>query len=144
MDGRADALKGSGIDRNLFATFDVHLDRHIRAVFATPAISDSDARQIGIDGYVYLYPLISMDVTRRVSTNVEAGKKPGLRLAGAFQHFRKFPTAEFREVVRPNFDMPYWLAWFDVSKEPNPNTQCTARRPKQSAAREHPLELPHP
>jgi len=33
MDGRADALKGSGIDRNLFATFDVIYDRHIRAVF---------------------------------------------------------------------------------------------------------------
>jgi len=112
--------------------------------FATPAISDNDARQFGIDAYVYLYPLISMDVTRRVSTNVEAGKKPGLRLAGAFQHFRKFPTAEFREVVRPNFDMPYWLAWLDVSKEPNLNTLCTARGPKQSAAREHPLELPYP
>jgi len=85
-----------------------------------------------------------MDVTRCVSTNVEAGKKPGLWLPGAFQHFRKFPTVEFREVVRPNFDMPYWLAWFDVSKEPNLNTVCMARRPKQSAAREHPLELPHP
>jgi len=59
-----------------------------------------------------------MDVTRCVSTNVEAGKKPGLWLPGAFQHFRKFPTVEFREVVRPNFDMPYWLAWFDVSKGP--------------------------
>jgi hypothetical protein len=85
-----------------------------------------------------------MDVTRRVSTNVEAGKKPGLRLTGAFQHFRKFPSADFREVVRPKFDTLYSLAWFDVSKEPTLNTLCTARRPKQSAAREHPNELPNP
>jgi hypothetical protein len=114
------------------------------AISATPATSDNDARQIGIEAYVYLYPLISMDVTRRVSTNVEAGKKPGLGLAGAFQHFRKFPTAEFREVVRPNFDTLYSLAWFDVSKEPYLNTLCTARRPKQSAARKHPNELRYP
>ena len=71
-----------------------------------------------------------MDVTRRSSTNVEAGKKPGLGLAEPFQHFRKFPTAEFREDVRPNFDTLYSL--------------CTARRPKQSATRKHPNELPYP
>jgi hypothetical protein len=98
------------------------------AISATPAINDNDARQIGIEAYVYLYPLISIDVTRRVSTNVEAGKKPGLGLAGAFQHFRKFPTAELREVVRPDFDTFYSLAWFDVSP----------------AARKHPNELPCP
>jgi len=91
-----------------------------------------------------LYLLISMDVTRRVSTNVAAGKKPGLGLAGALQHFRKFPTTELREVARPNFDTRYSLAWFDVSKEPYPDTLCTARAPKQSAARKHPNELPYP
>ena len=114
------------------------------AISATGATSDNDARQIGIEAYVCLYPLISMDVTRRVSTNVEAGKKPGLRSAGAFQHFRKFPTAGFRVVVRPNFDTLHSLVWFDVSKEPYLNTLCTARRPKQSAPRKHPNELPYP
>ena len=103
-----------------------------------------DARQTGFEVYVYLYPLISMDVTRRVSTNVEAGKKPGLRPAGAFQHLRKFPTAEFREVARPNFDTLHSFVWFDVSKEPYLNTLCTARRPKQSAPRKHPNELAYP
>jgi hypothetical protein len=84
-----------------------------------------------------------MDVTRRVSTNVEGGKKPGLGLARALQDFRKVPTAEFREVARPNFDSLYSLAWFDVSNESYLNTLCTARRPKQSAARKHPNELPY-
>jgi len=114
------------------------------AISATPATSDNDARQIGIDTYVFLYLLISTDVSRRVSTNVETGNKPGLRPAGAFQHFRKFPTAEFREVVRPNFDTLHSLIWFDVSKEPFLDTLCMARRPKQSAPRNHPNVLPYP
>ena len=88
--------------------------------------------------------MTSMDVARRVSTNVEAGKKPGLGLAGAFQHLRKFPTEEFREVVRPNFDTLHSLAWFDVSKESYLNTVCMARRPKQSAPCKHPNVLPYP
>jgi len=101
------------------------------AIGATPAISDNDARQIGIEAYVDLYPLISMDATRRVSTNVEAGKNPGLGLAGASSTSVNSPTL-------------YSLAWFDVSKDPYLNTLCTVRRPKQFAARKHPNELPYP
>ena len=101
-------------------------------------------RQIGIKAYVCLYPGISMDDTRRVNTNVEASKKPGLGQAGAFQHFRKFPIGEFREVVRPNLDTLCSLAWFDVSKEPYLSTLCTARRPKQSDTRKHPNEFSYP
>lgn len=36
----------------------------------------------------------------------------------AFHHLREFPGAEFREVVRPNFDTLYSSAWLDISKEP--------------------------
>jgi hypothetical protein len=60
-----------------------------------------------MEAYTRFYPLISMDVTRRVSTNGKPGKKPGLEPMIAFNHFRAFPTADFREVVRPNFDTLY-------------------------------------
>ncbi len=34
---------------------------------------------------------------------------------GAFSHVREFPPAEFRTVVRPNFDTLYSSAWLDLS-----------------------------
>src|SRR5208283_1771663 len=67
---------------------------------------------------VYLYPLISMDTTRRVLTNYESGVKPGMGPMNAFHHMRTFPTADARDVVRPNFDTLYSIAWLDLTKEP--------------------------
>jgi len=35
-----------------------------------------------------------------------------------FTNVPQFPTAEFRDVVRPNFDTLYSVAWLDMTKEP--------------------------
>jgi hypothetical protein len=90
-------------------------------------ITEEEAFEIGVEAYHYFYPLISMEITRRVTTNLPAGVKPGLGPANAFHHMREYPTADFREVVRPNFDTLYSSAWLDVSKEPQiisaPDTQ---------------------
>jgi hypothetical protein len=69
-------------------------------------VTAQEAYEIGIESYHYFYPLISMDVSRRVMTNLGPGVKPGLGPMNAFQHLRAFPAAEFREVVRPNFSTP--------------------------------------
>ncbi len=81
-------------------------------------VTEQEAYEIGVEAYHYLYPLISMDITRRVMTNYESGQKPGSGPMGEFQHMRAYPTAEFREVVRPNFDTLYSTAWLDLTKEP--------------------------
>ena len=81
-------------------------------------INEQDGYEIGIEAYVYFYSIITMDVTRRVLTNVPAGVKEGLGPTNAFHHFRAFPTVEFRDVVRPNFDTLYSTAWLDLTKEP--------------------------
>jgi hypothetical protein len=86
-------------------------------VVAEP-ISEAEAFEIGVEAYQYLYPLMSMEITRRVTTNVPAGVKPGLGPMNTFHHMRQFPTADFREVVRPNFDTLYSVAWVDLTKEP--------------------------
>jgi len=81
-------------------------------------ITEQEAYEIGVEAYVYFYPLVSMDVTRRVGINVEAGKMPGFGPMNAFSHFRAFPTADFKAVVRPNFDTLYSIAVLDLTKEP--------------------------
>src|SRR5215471_8712195 len=81
-------------------------------------VSPEDAYTIGVEAYVYLYPLVTMDVTRRVMSNMPPDVKPGTGPMNAFHHLRKYPTADFRDVVRPNFDTLYSIAWLDLTKEP--------------------------
>ncbi len=35
--------------------------------------SEAEAHATGVDAYVYFYPLVSMDLTREQSTNIETG-----------------------------------------------------------------------
>ncbi|MEI6085730.1 MAG: DUF1254 domain-containing protein, partial [Verrucomicrobiota bacterium] len=70
-----------------------------------------------IDAYVYGYPLVTMEMTRRVMTNVE--KPEGTRAPmGNFVRMREYPTAAFRDVTAPNADTLYTTVWVDVGQEP--------------------------
>jgi len=82
------------------------------------AVSPKETRRIALQAYVYTYPLVLMDVTRRQMTNFPAGERPGRGPMMQFVHMRQFPEAHFKEVVRPNFDTLYSLAWVDLRKEP--------------------------
>lgn len=84
----------------------------------TQILSQTEAYEIGIEAYHYFYPLITMDISRRVMTNYAPGTKPGMGPMNAFYHLRAFPPADFREVVRPNFDTLYSAAWLDLTQEP--------------------------
>lgn len=76
-----------------------------------------EARETAIDAYVYGYPLVTMEMTRRVMTNVAApeGTKAPM---GQLLRMRQYPTAAFRDVTAPNADTLYTTAWIDVGKEP--------------------------
>jgi len=82
------------------------------------AVTAQEASEIGVDAYVYFYPLITMDITRKQTTNIEAGKKPGFGPMNEFSHMREYPPADMKVVVRPNFDTLYSIAWLDLTKEP--------------------------
>jgi hypothetical protein len=81
------------------------------------AISEQEAHAIGVDAYVYFYPLITMDITRRQSTNVEPGKEIGKGPMNMFVNVPAYPPADFKGVVRPNFDTLYSVAWLDLTKD---------------------------
>ena len=88
---------------------------------ATPAVrkvSEEEAYEIGIEAYHYLYPLVLMHVTRRVSTSYPLGATLGLGPDGIFHHMRKYAAAGFKDVARPNFDTLGSLAWIDLQQDP--------------------------
>jgi hypothetical protein len=84
---------------------------------ATSQLTGDEAAKIAEDAYVFGYPLVLMDVTEAVSTAVP--KPEGTRAPiNQFAHVRAFPDATYTDIVSPNADTLYSLAWLDVAKEP--------------------------
>jgi hypothetical protein len=79
---------------------------------------EQEAQAIAVEAYLYLYPLVMMDATRRQMTNAEADKQVGFGPMNTFSHIRTFPPAEFKAVPWPNFDTLYSSAWLDLTEEP--------------------------
>src|SRR5271166_5468280 len=102
----------------------------LSVVFAMVACSDSgtktaatespglkEAVSAATDAYVYGYPLVTMDMTRKQFTNVatpDAAHAP----MGQILKFRTYPAVDNHAVTAPNADTLYTTAWLDVSKEP--------------------------
>jgi hypothetical protein len=56
---------------------------------AQQSVTEQEAHAIGVNAYLYFYPLLSMDITRRQTTNVEAGKE---MLKGPMNTFSNAPA----------------------------------------------------
>ncbi len=72
---------------------------------------------LALEAYAYAYPLVTMEMTRRVMTNVPEVK--GTR--GPMGHLiklREYPDASFRDVTAPNADTLYTTSFVDVGDEP--------------------------
>jgi hypothetical protein len=77
----------------------------------TTSVSPDEAADIAVDAYVYAFPLVMMDATRRAG--VDAGME-----ANEFNHQRIYSDAALSSGVRPNVDTLYSTLFFDVSDEP--------------------------
>jgi hypothetical protein len=66
-------------------------------------IEGTDEFALAIEAYTFGYPLVTMDITRRVITNVAApvGTKGPM---GQMIKLREYPNAKFRDVTAPNAD----------------------------------------
>jgi hypothetical protein len=81
------------------------------------AVTPEEARSIAEEAYIYGYSLISVEMSRKVITNVESPATTRAPM-GQFANLREYPTAAFRDVTAPNADTLYSNAFIDVSKEP--------------------------
>jgi hypothetical protein len=72
---------------------------------------------IATDAYVYGYPLVTMEMTRRVMTNVAQAEERRAPM-GQLVRARQYPDSSYRDVTAPNADTLYTTAWVDVGKEP--------------------------
>jgi hypothetical protein len=78
---------------------------------------EKEALDLGVEAYIYGYPLVTMEMTRRVMTNVaKAGEKHAPM--GQLANMRQYPDVSFKDVTAPNADTLYSVAWLDLSKEP--------------------------
>ncbi len=84
---------------------------------ALPQEKANELEEIAEDAYVFGYPLVLMELTKNVMTNVA---HPGAMKApiNQFAHADSLPGHTFRDVVRPNRDTLYSSAWLDLSNEP--------------------------
>lgn len=90
------------------------------AVPAAPApVTADEAIEIATDAYLYAYPLVLMEISRRVLTNTDVADGARQRAPmNQFAHLPTFPDASFTAIVRPNADTLYSILWFDLRREP--------------------------
>jgi hypothetical protein len=84
---------------------------------AEDLVKAKEAQAVALDAYVYAYPLVTMELTRRQFTNVlqpDAAHAP----MGQFLKLRGYPAVDNHAVTAPNADTLYTTVWLDVSKEP--------------------------
>ena len=93
------------------------LGREAGGAQGQPKLSEKQATEIGTDVYVYGYPLITLEITRRLTTNI--AEPAGMRAPmGQFFHRRTLPPITYREIPGANVDTLYSAAWLDLGKEP--------------------------
>jgi len=80
-------------------------------------LTPQEAQSIAKEAYIFGYPMILMDLTAKKMSNVaEAGAQTAP--VNQFAHFPEFPTPSFTDIVKPNADTLYSLAWLNLSVEP--------------------------
>jgi hypothetical protein len=76
-------------------------------------VTTEEAREIAVDAYIYAYPLLVSELTRRASL-----VGPDAARMNQFQHRWSVPDESFTLVVRPNADTLYSSLWYEVAAEP--------------------------
>jgi hypothetical protein len=87
------------------------------SVSQTQPLTVDEAFALGVEAYIYGYPLLVLDSLRRVKSNVVVPQGE-LAPMGQFAHHRAFPGASDRSIAGASLDTLYSLAWIDLSGGP--------------------------
>ena len=88
-----------------------------KATASKPTLPWRESFDIATEAYIFGYPLVTMDMTRRVMTNVRY--PDGMHAPmGQFALNRTYPLASNHDVAVPNADTLHTIIWLDVSREP--------------------------
>src|SRR5580704_16848198 len=82
-----------------------------------PMTKEEEALETGVLAVVYGLPVVIMELTMETATNV-ASPHAMAAPVNQFAHVPRFPSAEFKQVVRANVDTLYSSAFLDLSREP--------------------------
>ena len=74
-------------------------------------------QQITREAYIYGYPLVTMDLTRRQQTNVREPDDAHAPM-GQLIKMRAYPAVDNKGAAAPNADTMYTMVWYDLSTEP--------------------------
>jgi hypothetical protein len=91
--------------------------RLLHPVAASDLLSPEQAVSAATEAYIYGYPLVILDMTRRQLTNVATAGSTRAPM-GQFRRVRSYLAVDDHSVPAPNADTLYTDAWLDVSKEP--------------------------
>lgn len=90
---------------------------HAATAIQTDTATDDGILQTAKDAYIFGYPLVMMELTRRVMTNFEMASSFGAPM-NQFSRKETFPDEKFTAVPKPNCDTYSALAWLNLSNEP--------------------------
>jgi hypothetical protein len=68
--------------------------------------------------YIWGFPLVNVIRTADFTTSPNVPPGPGRGPENTFSHFRDFPNSNFTDVVRPNVDTLYSIAYLDLENGP--------------------------
>ena len=89
----------------------------VLATIGSRSAAAEDTLQIATEAYIYGYPLVTMDMTRKFLTNVAALEAASAPM-GQLIKLRTYPAVDNHAVTAPNADTLYTMVWLDVAKEP--------------------------
>lgn len=84
------------------------------------SLTKADSTNVALvtQAYLYGYPMMTMDYTHKISSNVVSDNGMGKGPINQWGNMHKFPKAGFTEVVRPNLDTYYSVIYADLGKSP--------------------------
>jgi DNA sulfur modification protein DndE len=84
------------------------------------SMSAADSTKVALvtQAYIYGYPMMTMDYTHKISSNVTSDNGMGKGPMNQWGNMHKFPKAGFTEVVRPNLDTYYSVIYADLGESP--------------------------